>query len=55
VSAIALLDLPDEQIAPFSKPDEADVQLIRLELERHKRRLNKATPPRPWPGEGRDL
>jgi hypothetical protein len=54
-AAVSLLELPDEQLAPFSAPLEADVHMTRLEIERHKRRLNEATPQRPWTGEGRDL
>lgn len=41
---VALLDLPDEQVAPFSLPDESAVCNARLEIERHKRRLNEASP-----------
>lgn len=40
----SLLTLPDEQLAPFSPPDEADVRLIRHAVEVNKRRLNEATP-----------
>ncbi len=40
----SLLETPDEQLAPFTPPDESDVRLARLEIERHKRRLNEASP-----------
>jgi len=40
----SMLEMADEQLAPFDKPDEADVRLIRMELERNKRRCNEASP-----------
>lgn len=48
----SLLEIPNEQLAPFAPPDESDVHLARLEIERHKRRLNEATPVSMFRNEG---
>jgi hypothetical protein len=45
---LSLLELPDEQLAPFTAPRESDVRLARLEIERHKRKLNEASPAKPY-------
>lgn len=51
----ALRELPPEQLAPFDVPTDRDVEATREAIERHKRRLNEASPIRPYHGEGTEL